>query len=54
MLGLENPRFNRATLSLAAAKSEVMKDRVATTRLYRYWAVPGLTDPDAGPLTCHP
>ena len=30
--------------TLAQAKSEVMKDRVATTRIYRMWAVPGLTD----------
>jgi predicted Zn-dependent peptidase len=29
---------------------EVMKDRVATTRIYRTWAVPGLNDPDAVPL----
>lgn len=29
------------------AKSEVSKDRVATTRLYRYWTVPGLSDADA-------
>jgi predicted Zn-dependent peptidase len=29
---------------------EVMKDRVATTRIYRSWTVPGLNDPDAVPL----
>ncbi|MBA2921158.1 insulinase family protein [Sphingomonas sp. MAH-20] len=29
---------------------EVMKDRVATTRIYRTWVVPGLNDPDAVPL----
>jgi predicted Zn-dependent peptidase len=29
---------------------EVMKDRVATTRIYRTWTVPGLNDPDAVPL----
>jgi zinc protease len=33
--------------TLPTAKTEVMHDRVATTRLYRMWAVPGLTDPDA-------
>lgn len=33
--------------TLDAPKSEVMKDRVATTRLYRYWAVPGIDNPDA-------
>ena len=27
--------------------SQVMKDQVATTRLYRTWAVPGMLDPDA-------
>ncbi|WP_346775563.1 pitrilysin family protein [Sphingomonas sp. G-3-2-10] len=35
---------------LAAPKSETMKDRVATTRVYRVWAVPGLNDPDAVPI----
>lgn len=29
---------------------EVMKDRVATTRLYRNWTVPGLNSPEAIPL----
>ncbi len=33
--------------TLDAPKSEVMKDRVATTRLYRYWAVPGIDNPDS-------
>jgi len=37
--------------TIAAPKSEIMKDRVATTRLYRWWAVPGLNDPDTVPLT---
>jgi zinc protease len=36
--------------TLKAAKSEVMHDRVATTRLYRMWAVPGLTGADTVPL----
>ncbi len=36
--------------TLPAAKSEVMKDRVATTRLYRNWAVPGIDGADAVPL----
>lgn len=35
-----------AVPTLAAPKVETMKDRVATTRLYRNWAVPGLTDKD--------
>jgi len=36
--------------TLAAPKVEVMKDRVANTRLYRNWTVPGLTDPELVPL----
>lgn len=32
--------------TLAAPVDQVMKDKVATTRLYRMWVVPGLTDPD--------
>ncbi|QJB69165.1 M16 family metallopeptidase [Parasphingorhabdus halotolerans] len=32
--------------SLAAPVFEVMKDKVATTRIYRNWVVPGLNDPD--------
>ncbi|RJF94203.1 insulinase family protein [Sphingomonas cavernae] len=37
--------------TLSARKDEVMKDRVATTRLYRDWIVPGLNDADAVPLS---
>lgn len=36
--------------TLAAPKSIVLKDRVATTRIMRMWAVPGLLDPDLVPL----
>ena len=36
--------------TLAAAKSEVIKDRVATTRLYRNWVVPGIDNADSVPL----
>ena len=32
--------------TLAAPRSLVMKDRVATTTVSKYWAVPGLLDPD--------
>ena len=32
--------------TLAAPRSLVLKDRVATTTVSRYWAVPGLLDPD--------
>jgi predicted Zn-dependent peptidase len=33
--------------TLTAPKSEVMKDRVATTRIYRMWTAPGLNDREA-------
>jgi zinc protease len=36
--------------TLAAPKSETIKDRVATTRIYRYWTAPGLNHPDETPL----
>jgi predicted Zn-dependent peptidase len=36
--------------TLAAPVSAVMQDRVANTRLYRTWAVPGRTDPASVPL----
>lgn len=36
--------------TLAAPKSEVMKDRVATVRLYRNWTVPGIDGADSVPL----
>jgi predicted Zn-dependent peptidase len=35
---------------LAAEQAQVMHDRVATTRIYRSWTVPGLNDPDTVPL----
>ncbi len=35
---------------LAAPVTETMKDRVANTRIYRAWPVPGLNDADAVPL----
>ncbi|GAA0738965.1 pitrilysin family protein [Sphingomonas japonica] len=35
---------------LSAPVVETMKDRVATTRIYRVWPVPGLRDPDMAPL----
>jgi predicted Zn-dependent peptidase len=37
--------------TLPARVDQVMKDRVAATRLYRTWVVPGLNDPDAVPLS---
>lgn len=36
--------------TLAAAAQKAMTDRVATTRVYRFWTVPGLGDADAIPL----
>ena len=36
--------------ALAAAKTEVMKDRVANVRLYRNWSVPGIDHADSIPL----
>jgi zinc protease len=36
--------------TLPAPKSQVMTDRVANTRIYRKWAVPGLLDKDMIPL----
>ncbi|MBX3593416.1 pitrilysin family protein [Sphingomonas sp.] len=33
--------------TLAAPKAEVMKDRVAVTRIYRMWAVPGVRSQDS-------
>ena len=36
--------------TLPAPKTEVMKDRVAQTRIYRTWAVPGMLDKDAAAL----
>jgi zinc protease len=37
--------------TLAARKDIVLHDRVATTRLYRHWVVPGLNDKDVVPLS---
>lgn len=36
--------------TLEARKDVELRDRVATTRLYRWWTAPGLNDPDAAPL----
>ena len=45
---IANPAVEIPTLP--ARKEIVLKDRVATTRLYRYWTVPGLNDKDSVPL----
>lgn len=44
------PELNPALPTLDAPIYEVMKDKVATTRIYRNWVVPGLNDPDYTPL----
>ena len=36
--------------TLPARKDELLHDQVATTRLYREWAIPGWTDPASVPL----
>jgi predicted Zn-dependent peptidase len=41
---------NAPVPTLSAPKTEIMKDRVATTRIYRFWAVPGLNDKEAAAL----
>jgi predicted Zn-dependent peptidase len=48
--GPENRPAEAPVPTLPAPKSETMKDRVANTRLYRNWTVPGLTDPEVVPL----
>ncbi|KKC25504.1 M16 family metallopeptidase [Sphingomonas sp. SRS2] len=48
--GPETARAAVTVPTLAAPIDQVMKDRVATTRIYRNWAVPGLNDPDLIPL----
>ncbi|MCJ8159824.1 pitrilysin family protein [Sphingomonas sp. LaA6.9] len=49
--GPQQARIAAPIPTLSARKDEVMKDRVATTRIYRDWIVPGLNDPDAVPLS---
>jgi zinc protease len=41
---------NAPVPTLGAAKAEATKDRVATTRLYRTWTIPGLNDKESVPL----
>lgn len=41
---------NAPVTTLATAKSDTVTDRVATTRIYRNWAVPGLNDKDSAAL----
>ncbi|MFC7500335.1 M16 family metallopeptidase [Enterovirga sp. GCM10030262] len=48
--GPVNEPAQAAVPTLDAPVTEVMKDRVATTRLYRDWVVPGLLDPESVPL----
>jgi predicted Zn-dependent peptidase len=44
------PVLNPELPTLDAPVFDVMKDKVATTRIYRNWVVPGLNDPDYTPL----
>lgn len=44
------PELNPALPTLEKPVFDVMKDKVATTRIYRNWVVPGLNDPDYTPL----
>ena len=48
--GPQNTPAAAAVPTLKARVTQVMKDRVANTRLYRTWAVPGRTHADAVPL----
>ena len=48
--GPQTAPVNAPVPTLAARKDEVMKDRVAQTRIYRTWIVPGLNDKDTVPL----
>lgn len=48
--GPEVAKLNPTLPTLAADKVEVMKDKVPTARLYRFWMVPGLNDPDYAAL----
>ncbi|MES2498575.1 MAG: pitrilysin family protein [Pseudomonadota bacterium] len=48
--GPETARIDVPVPTLKAPVDQVMKDRVAQTRIYRNWVVPGLNDPDLIPL----
>ncbi|GAA4643161.1 pitrilysin family protein [Pontixanthobacter gangjinensis] len=49
--GPETPKVDAPVPTLDAPLSKTIQDRVATTRLYRMWAVPGLDNPDYLPLS---
>ena len=46
---IKNPQVSIPTLAAPVAK--VMKDKVAQTRIYRSWTMPGKLDPDFVPLS---
>jgi len=48
--GTDTVRPTVTVPTLKAPVDQVMKDRVAQTRIYRNWVVPGLNDPDLIPL----
>jgi predicted Zn-dependent peptidase len=45
------PRLDVPVPTLAEAKTQTMKDHVATPRLYREWTAPGINDAEAVPLS---
>ncbi len=48
--GKPAPQLTVPVPTLAESKFEEMTDHVPTTRLYRNWTAPGMTDADANPL----
>jgi len=49
--GPETPKINAPVPTLDQKLSKTIYDRVATPRIYRMWAVPGLDNPDFLPLS---
>jgi hypothetical protein len=49
--GRSNTPATAEATTLAARVDATLRDRVATTRLYRNWVVPGLTHEDVTPLS---
>ncbi|MDN3646089.1 pitrilysin family protein [Pontixanthobacter aestiaquae] len=49
--GPETPSVDAPVPTLDEAKSKTIYDKVATTRIYRMWAIPGLDNPDFLPLS---
>lgn len=49
--GPETPKVDAPVPTLDAPKSKTIYDQIATTRVYRMWAIPGLDHPDNLPLS---